>query len=177
MKYGKIKKYDVSNGPGIRVSLFVSGCHHHCKDCFNKETWDFNYGEDFTNETINEIIEALKPDYINGFTLLGGEPFEYINQKGVIPLLKEIKKNYPTKSIWVYTGYLYEELLDMKYEETKEILFLIDVLIDGKFDYKLKDPMLYFRGSSNQRIIDIVKSIKENKIILHEKNKRRENNE
>ena len=174
MKYASIKKRDVANGPGVRVSLFVSGCNHHCKGCFNKEAWDFNYGKDFTNATIDEIIDLLKPDYISGLSLLGGEPFEFINQQGLLPLLKRVKEIYPKKTIWAYSGFLYEELIKMPYEETKKILNLIDVLVDGKFVEDLKDPMLYFRGSSNQRIIDIKKTKKAKKIVLHEKNTRRE---
>ena len=175
MKYATIKKHDIANGPGVRVSIFVSGCHHHCKGCFNEEAWDFNYGNEFNQNTIDEIIEALKPNYIEGLSLLGGEPFEYINQQGLLPLLKKVKELYPEKTIWAYSGFLYEELLEMKFEETKQILDLIDVLVDGKFDEDLKDPMLYFRGSSNQRVIDICKTKKENCVILHEKNTRREN--
>ena len=174
MKYASIKKRDVANGPGVRVSLFVSGCNHHCKGCFNKESWDFNYGKDFTNATIDEIIDLLKPDYVSGLSLLGGEPFEFINQQGLLPLLKRVKEIYPKKTIWAYSGFLYEELRKMPYEETKKILNLIDVLVDGKFVEDLKDPMLYFRGSSNQRIIDIKKTKKVKKIVLHEKNTRRE---
>lgn len=174
MKYASIKKRDVANGPGVRVSLFVSGCNHHCKGCFNKEAWDFNYGKDFTNATIDEIIDLLKPDYVSGLSLLGGEPFEFINQQALLPLLKRVKEIYPKKTIWAYSGFLYEELRKMPYEETKKILNLIDVLVDGKFVEDLKDPMLYFRGSSNQRIIDIKKTKKVKKIVLHEKNTRRE---
>ena len=174
MKYASIKKRDVANGPGVRVSLFVSGCNHHCKGCFNKEAWDFNYGKDFTNATIDEIIDLLKPDYVSGLSLLGGEPFEFINQQGLLPLLKRVKEIYPKKTIWAYSGFLYEELIKMPYEETKKILNLINVLVDGKFVEDLKDPMLYFRGSSNQRIIDIKKTKKVKKIVLHEKNTRRE---
>ncbi len=173
MKYAKIKKTDIANGPGVRVSIFVSGCHHHCKGCFNAEAWDFNYGNDFTDDTIQEIIDAMKYDYISGLTLLGGEPFEFVNQHGLLPLLKKVKEIYPNKTIWAYSGYLYEELKKMSYSETKEILNLIDVLVDGKFDEDLKDPKLYFRGSSNQRVIDMNKTRKSKKIILHEKNTRR----
>lgn len=173
MKYAKIKKTDVANGPGVRVSIFVSGCHHHCEGCFNSEAWDFNYGNDFTEDTIQEIIEAMNHDYITGLSLLGGEPFELINQKGLLPLLKKVKEVYPEKTIWAYSGYLYDELKEMDYPETKEILSLIDVLVDGKFVESLKDPNLYFRGSSNQRVIDMKKTLKNNKIVLHEKNARR----
>ena len=170
MKYAKIKKTDVANGPGVRVSIFVSGCHHHCEGCFNSEAWDFNYGNDFTEDTIQEIIEAMNHDYITGLSLLGGEPFELINQKGLLPLLKKVKEVYPEKTIWAYSGYLYDELKEMDYHETKEILSLIDVLVDGKFVESLKDPNLYFRGSSNQRVIDMKKTLKSKKIVLHEKN-------
>ena len=111
MKYAKIKKTDVANGPGVRVSIFVSGCHHHCEGCFNSEAWDFNYGNDFTEDTIKEIIEAMNHDYITGLSLLGGEPFELINQKGLLPLLKKVKEVYPDKTIWAYSGFLYDELL------------------------------------------------------------------
>ena len=173
MKYAKIKKTDVANGPGVRVSIFVSGCHHHCEGCFNSEAWDFNYGNDFTEDTIQEIIEAMNHDYITGLSLLGGEPFELINQKGLLPLLKKVKEVYPEKTIWAYSGYLYDELKEMDYPETKEILSLIDVLVDGKFVESLKDPNLYFRGSSNQRVIDMKKTLKSKKIVLHEKNVRR----
>ncbi len=173
MKYAKIKKTDVANGPGVRVSIFVSGCHHHCEGCFNSEAWDFNYGNDFTEDTIQEIIEAMNHDYITGLSLLGGEPFELINQKGLLPLLKKVKEVYPEKTIWAYSGYLYDELKEMDYPETKEILSLIDVLVDGKFVESLKDPNLYFRGSSNQRVIDMKKTLKSKKIVLHEKNARR----
>ena len=175
MKYATIKKHDIANGPGVRVSIFVSGCNHHCKGCFNEEAWDFNYGSDFTNEVVDEIINCLEPDYITGLSLLGGEPFEYVNQQGLLPLLKRVKELYPNKTIWAYSGFLYEELLKMKYEETKEILDLIDVLVDGKFDEDLKDPLLYFRGSSNQRVIDMNETRKTGKVVLHEKNARREN--
>lgn len=175
MKYATIKKHDIANGPGVRVSIFVSGCNHHCKGCFNEEAWDFNYGSDFTNEVVDEIINCLEPDYITGLSLLGGEPFEYVNQQGLLPLLKRVKELYPNKTIWAYSGFLYEELLKMKYEETKEILDLIDVLVDGKFDIDLKDPLLYFRGSSNQRVIDMNETRKTGKVVLHEKNARREN--
>ena len=173
MKYAKIKKTDVANGPGVRVSIFVSGCHHHCEGCFNSEAWDFNYGNDFTEDTIQEIIEAMNHDYITGLSLLGGEPFELINQKGLLPLLKKVKDVYPDKTIWAYSGFLYDELKEMDYPETKEILSLIDVLVDGKFVESLKDPNLYFRGSSNQRVIDMKKTLKSKKIVLHEKNARR----
>jgi len=172
MNYATIKKHDVANGPGIRVSLFVSGCTHHCKNCFNQEAWDFKYGNEFTEEKLNEIIEALKPSYISGLSLLGGEPFELVNQKGILPLVKKVRELYPNKNIWCYSGYLYDEqILNGKFkdnETTKELINNIDILVDGKFVDELKDPKLRFRGSSNQRIIDVKKSLKENKVILWE---------
>ena len=153
MHYGEIKKCDIANGPGVRVSLFVSGCRNHCPGCFNKETWDFCYGKPFTTETKDHIMELLKPDYIEGFSLLGGEPFEPENQEELVRLLKEIKENYPKKNIWCYTGYTYEQLMGM--EVCREILKLVDVLVDGKFIEDLYSPYLEFRGSSNQRIIKL----------------------
>ncbi len=171
MYYAKIKKYDVANGPGVRVSLFVSGCTHHCKGCFNEEAWDFKYGNKFTENTIQEIIEALKPEYINGLTLLGGEPFEYANQEGILPLLEKVRKIYPEKSIWAFSGYLFDkqiiEEMTKKTDVTKKVLSYIDVLVDGKFELEKKDPTLFFRGSFNQRIIDVKKSLKTKKVVLH----------
>ena len=169
MKYAKIKKCDVANGPGVRVSLFVSGCNHHCKNCFNREAWDFNYGKEFTEDEQNEIIEDLKPEYITGLSLLGGEPFERTNQEGLVPLIKKVK--YPNKKIWCYTGFTFDNQIigEMIKKEgrktTKEMLENIDYIVDGKFIEELKDPKLRFKGSSNQRIIDVKKSLRENKII------------
>ena len=173
MHYADIKKYDIANGIGVRVSLFVSGCTHHCKGCFNSEAWDFHYGKEFTEETIDEIIEDLKPDYIDGLSLLGGEPIELQNQKGLLPLLKKVREVYQDKkTIWVYSGYLFDEQIvnDMskKYDFTKELLSYIDILIDGKFEEDKKDPSLRFRGSSNQRIIDVQKSLEQGNVILWE---------
>lgn len=169
MHYASIKTCDVANGTGVRVSLFVSGCTHHCEGCFNEEAWDFHYGNKFTCETIDTIIEALRPDYIEGLSLLGGEPMEYVNQVGLLPLLKKVKEEYPNKNIWCYSGYLFDEqiLNDQckKYKETKELLSYIDVLVDGKFVLAKKNPSLFFRGSSNQRIIDVKRSLKEGKVI------------
>lgn len=170
MNYGTIKKYDIANGPGVRVSLFVSGCTHHCPGCFNSETWDFNYGHPFDSEVMNEILEALEPPHIRGFSLLGGEPFEHVNQQALLPLLKEIKRRFPSKDIWCYTGYDFEQdILDVMYktwQETPEILSCIDILVDGEFVETKKDLSLRFRGSSNQRIIRVADSLKENKIVL-----------
>ena len=159
MNYAKIKKYDIADGPGVRVSLFVSGCRHHCKGCFNAETWDFNYGQPYTAETEAEIIDALKSSYIAGFTLLGGEPFEPENQVEMVKLLKKIRETYPEKSIWCYTGYLYDVDLipsgKVFTEVTQEMLSYIDTLVDGEFIEEEKDLSLKFRGSRNQRIIHL----------------------
>lgn len=170
MNYAAIKKHDIANGPGVRVSLFVSGCSHHCPGCFNQETWDFNYGQEFNSDVINEIIQAIEPSFIHGFSLLGGEPFELPNQKGVLPLLKEIKTKFPNKDIWCYTGYDYEKDILGKmvdaWPETKEMLSYIDILVDGEFVEAKKDLSLRFRGSSNQRLIDVQASLEANEVIL-----------
>ena len=172
MYYGEIKKCDIANGPGVRVSLFVSGCRNHCPGCFNKETWDFCYGKPFTPETKEHIIELLKPDYIEGFSLLGGEPFEPENQKELVLLLKEIKEICPDKNIWCYTGYDFEKdilgRMAEQWEETKEMLSYIDVLVDGEFKEALKDVTLVFRGSQNQRIINVQESKKQGKVVLED---------
>lgn len=166
MKYGTIKKYDIADGLGVRVSLFVSGCRIHCKGCFNSATWDFNYGKEFTEETINEIIQALTPSYISGLTVLGGEPFEPENQVQLLPLLRAVKANFPEKNIWFYTGYIYEkDLLPENGKKhtafTDEILSYIDTLVDGPFILEEKDISLQFRGSKNQRIIPLSEIRKE----------------
>lgn len=159
MHYGTIKPYDIANGTGVRVSLFVSGCRHHCKGCFNSETWNFNYGQPFTEETHNHIIELMKPSYIEGFSLLGGEPFEPENQAVLTGLLKDIRQTYPTKNIWCYTGYLFDKDLipggRVFTSYTAEMLSYIDVLVDGEFIEAQKDISLAFRGSSNQRILHL----------------------
>ena len=157
MYYSKINKTDIANGDGVRVSLFVSGCRHHCKGCFNKETWNFKYGKPFTEETVNEIIKSLEPDYIQGLSILGGEPFEPDNQPYINDLLKKVTTTYPNKDIWVWTGCLLEELdgmIDSDYytDITCDILSYIDYLIDGKFIEDLKDITLKYRGSTNQRV-------------------------
>lgn len=170
MNYAAIKKNDIANGPGIRVSFFVSGCRHHCKNCFNKEAWDFNYGNSFTNEVKNEILDACEPDYVEGLSLLGGEPFEEENQKGVLSLITDFKERFPQKSIWCYTGFTFEtDLLNGRIKDAqtvKQILLLLDVIVDGKFIEEQKDLSLIFRGSANQNIIDVQKSLKENKTVL-----------
>lgn len=169
MNYADIKYVDVANGPGIRVSLFVSGCTHHCKGCFNREAWDFNYGNLYTEETQNSILAYLKPDHIQGLSLLGGEPLEEVNMKVLTQLLREVKKTYPQKDIWCYTGYTFDKdvLGRMMNEipECKEFISYIDILVDGKFEEDKKNVNLHFRGSSNQRIIDVKKSMEQNKIV------------
>ncbi|MCD8170274.1 MAG: anaerobic ribonucleoside-triphosphate reductase activating protein [Clostridiales bacterium] len=170
MNYGTIKKNDIANGEGVRVSLFVSGCTHHCRNCFNEEAWDFSYGNPFTPETEEEILDALSPDYINGLTLLGGEPFEPENQRALLPFLKRVRERFPEKDIWCYTGYLMDkELLEesrARCEVTDRMLGMIDVLVDGKFVEGLKDISLPFRGSSNQRIIDVRASLENSGIVM-----------
>ena len=163
MNYANIKDFDIANGPGIRISLFVSGCTHHCKGCFNKDAWDFDYGQPFTQETIEQIIQMLKPAYVKGLTLLGGEPFEPQNQSAIVELLRRVKAEYPQKSIWAFSGYLFDkDILSGRlgdWEITKEYLSYLDVLVDGPFIEDKKDLMLRFRGSSNQRLIDVQKSL------------------
>lgn len=168
MNYAVIKKFDIANGPGVRVSLFVSGCRHYCKNCFNKEAWDFSYGKPFTEKTTKEIIEALRPEHIGGFSLLGGEPFEPENQPVLAELLSKIKTELPNKDIWCYTGFVFEDILSGKVgnpETAKKMLQNIDVLVDGRFVEELKSLDLVFRGSSNQRIIDVKKSIEVGSVI------------
>ena len=173
MKYSEIKYFDIANGPGIRTSLFVSGCTHHCKGCFNEMTWDFNAGLEYTTEVEREIISSLSPSFIAGLTLLGGEPMEVRNQEGIVGLVKKIKNEMPDKTIWLFSGYTFEELLDKDNkrchgEHTMDILENVDVLVDGKFVLELKNQGLKFRGSSNQRIIDMKRSLDENKVVLTE---------
>ena len=172
MNYSVIKKYDIADGPGVRVTLFVSGCTHHCEGCFNPETWDFQYGEPFTGAAADEILRALSPDYIAGFTLLGGEPLEYANWTALLPFLKEVKERYPHKDIWCYTGYLFDrDILDdfcEKWEGMKEFLSYLDVIVDGEFIQAKKNISLRFRGSENQRIIAVQESLRQGKIMLWE---------
>ena len=157
MNYGAIKKFDVADGEGVRVSLFVSGCRNACKGCFQPETWNFHFGEQFTQETEQEILEALSPEYIAGFSLLGGEPFEEENQEVLAPFLEKIKQTYPSKNIWCWTGYIYDKDLQpgqRKHTEfTDRMLACIDVLVDGPFIEEQRNLMLEFRGSENQRIL------------------------
>ena len=169
MNYANIKDCDIANGPGVRVTLFVSGCTHHCKGCFNREAWDFDYGEPFTQDTIDRILEMLKPSYVKGLTLLGGEPFEPQNQGPIVELLRQIKAIYPQKSIWAFSGYLFDrDILSGKlgdWEITKEYLSYLDVLVDGPFVEEKKDLMLRFRGSSNQRLINVPESLAAGKVV------------
>ncbi len=168
MNYSIIKEFDVADGPGIRTSIFVTGCTHACKGCFNKDIWDFNSGKKFTQETINYMIKLLKRDFITGLTLLGGEPLDPRNQEWICKLVKEVKQELPNKTIWCYSGYTYEYITDYMYKNlpyTKEIIKNVDVLVDGKFMHKLVDLKLQFRGSANQRVIDLRKTEKENQIV------------
>lgn len=164
MNYAMIKPTDVANGPGVRVSLFVSGCRHHCKGCFNAEAWDFSYGRPFTDETEEELLAYLDHTYISGLSLLGGEPLEPENQAALLPFLKRVRERFPQKSIWCYSGYELEYLLDKNYPVypvTRELLTCLDVLVDGKFVESLKNLNLRFRGSENQRILDVKHSLAE----------------
>ena len=177
MNYGQIYYADVANGIGCRTALFVSGCTHHCKGCFNEMTWDFNYGQKYTKEVEDEIIESLKPSYIDGLTILGGEPMEIVNQKEIRPLLERIKKEVPRATIWIYSGYTLEELIDASNkrchgEDTDAILSMTDILVDGEFELDKKDLMLRFRGSSNQRVIDMKETLKSGKTVLSKYNDR-----
>ena len=171
MNYGEIKKTDIANGPGVRVSLFVSGCTHHCRGCFNPETWKFDYGKEFTGDTQEQLLKLLSPEYIAGLTLLGGEPFEPSNQRALLPFLKEVRGRLPQKNIWCYTGYLLDEELwkdsAARCEVTDEMLSLLDVLVDGEFMQEEKDVSLRFRGSRNQRLIDVPESLREGRVCLY----------
>ncbi|OUN34814.1 anaerobic ribonucleoside-triphosphate reductase activating protein [Massilimicrobiota sp. An80] len=169
MKYATIKTVDIANGTGVRVSLFVSGCTHRCPECFNEIAWDFNYGQEFNQETIDLILKALKPSHIAGLTLLGGEPMELVNQEGLLPLLQQVRKMYPDKDIWCYTGYLYEDLLPggkVHGPYSDEILSYLDILVDGPFILAQKNIRLKFRGSENQRIIDVKRTNQSRQIVL-----------
>lgn len=170
INYCELKLNDVANGPGVRVSLFVSGCSHHCPGCFNQESWDFDAGQPFTEETEDTIIEALSPPYMAGLTILGGEPFEHVNQIGLLGLLRKFKANYPDKNVWCFTGFLFDkEILGVmckKWPETMELLQMIDVLVDGPFELDKRNLMLKFKGSENQRTIDVPASLKAGRVIL-----------
>lgn len=170
MNYAEIKPFDIANGPGVRVSLFVSGCTHHCKGCFNEIAWDFNYGKVFTEEEIEMILKTLELPYISGLTLLGGEPFERTNQIGLLPLLRQVKKHCKDKNIWCYTGYSFDtdirDRMCNHWDETNEMLSYLDVIVDGKFELENKDISLVFKGSSNQRIISVKESLESGTIVL-----------
>ena len=170
MNYANIKKYDVANGVGVRVSLFVSGCTHKCKGCFNAEAWDFSYGKPYTEETEKEILQALSHEYIAGLSLLGGEPFEPCNQRVLVTLLRKFRDTYPKKTVWCYSGYTLDRDLvaggKAHCEVTDEMLSMLDILVDGEFVESLKDLKLRFRGSSNQRIIDVKRTLQDKQIRL-----------
>ena len=171
MNYAEIKRTDIANGEGVRVSLFVSGCRRHCKNCFNGIAWDFSYGKPFDEEAQNDLIGSLSPDYIAGLSLLGGEPFEPENQRALVGFLRRVKQIYPQKNIWCYTGYTYlDGALSEKAvntEVTREMISLIDVLVDGPFVEEKKDIRLRFRGSSNQRVINVKESLRQNRVVLY----------
>lgn len=161
MHYNKIRKMDISNGPGVRVSIFFQGCHFHCDGCFNSDTWDFNGGKEFNEITINHILELCDSDVISGLSILGGEPLHPVNISGTVKLCKSFKEKYPNKTIWLWSGYLFEE-----YIKDKEIINYLDVLVDGRFEIEKYDSTLKYKGSSNQRVIDVKKTIKNHKIII-----------
>lgn len=169
MNYATIKRHDVANGPGVRVSLFVSGCTHHCPNCFNPETWDFTYGNPCDQAVLDEILESLAPSYIKGLSLLGGEPMEPANQESVLEIVRQVRTRYPDKDIWCYSGYLYESLTKGQIGDGEIVLQLleqVDVLVDGPFVEELKNPGLRFRGSSNQRLIDLKASRRVGRVVL-----------
>lgn len=168
MRFGAIKKRDIANGIGVRVVLFVSGCTHHCKGCFQPETWSFDYGQDYTKATEDEIIEALRPSFIDGLTLLGGEPFEPRNQAELVKLLRRVRSELPEKTVWAFSGYTFEELTGesrARCQVTDEMLSMVDVLVDGEFVEEKRNISLQFRGSENQRLIDVPKTLAGGQII------------
>ncbi len=172
MNYADIKPYDIANGPGVRVSLFVSGCTHRCKNCFNREAWDFSYGKPFTEETQEYVLSCLARPYVKGVTLLGGEPFERENQKALVPFLRKVKERFPQKDIWAFSGYDFEK--DMlgetmhDWETIREMLSMIDVLVDGEFVEEQKSLNLRFKGSANQRTIFVQESLAAGEILLYD---------
>ena len=171
MNYCELKKCDIANGEGVRTVLFVSGCTNHCEECFQPQTWDFAYGQPYTEDTERAILDSLSPSYIHGLTLLGGEPMEPDNQRALLPLLRRLKAEQPTKTVWCYSGYTYEELTGIsraRCEVTDEVLSLIDVLVDGEFVLEKKNISLRFRGSENQRIIDLPKTREQGRVVLWE---------
>ena len=173
MNYATIKWYDIANGEGVRISLFVSGCTHRCKNCFNSVAWDFSYGEVFDEKTANKLLDGLADEYIAGLSLLGGEPLEPENQKGLISFVRKVKKKYPQKNIWCYTGFVFDEktglltATEKNTRYTKELVSYFDVLVDGPYIEELKDIRLKFRGSSNQRVIDVKKTLQSREIVLY----------
>ena len=169
MYYSVIKNCDIANGPGVRVVLFVSGCRHHCPGCFQPQTWDFSYGQPFTQDTVDELLRLLQPDYIAGLTLLGGEPMEPENQPALLELVRQVKQAYPEKNIWCFSGYLYDDLAAGKIGDgavTRALLGLVDVLVDGEFILARKKLQLRFRGSENQRLIDLRKTKQAGHVVL-----------
>ena len=166
MNYATIKKFDIANGPGVRVSVFVSGCRHRCKNCFNKEAWDFNYGLPFTKEVEDEILKASDYGHIAGLSILGGEPFEKENRKGLCSLVSRFREKFLDKTVWCYTGFVIEDILKEDDKDAMALLKNIDVLVDGRFVEELKSPALIFRGSSNQRIIDVKKTLSKGQIVI-----------
>ena len=162
MRYNKIRKMDIADGPGVRVSIFFQGCAFHCKNCFNPDTWDFNGGKEFGDEQIDEIIELAKPDHITGLSILGGEPMHPKNIEATTRLAKRFKEVYPNKTIWSWSGFLFDE-----YIKDKEVVNYIDVIVDGQFVDELRNPNLKWRGSSNQRVIDVKKSLKKGEVVLY----------
>lgn len=170
MNYATIKPRDIANGPGVRVSLFVSGCTHRCKGCFNQEAWDFDFGQPFTQAVIDQILDDLSPSFVKGLTLLGGEPFEPRNQPAIVELLRQVKEKYPEKSIWAFSGYLFDrDILSGRLGDpavTAEYLSYLDVLVDGPFIESKKNLTLRFRGSENQRLIDVPASLKSGTVVL-----------
>ena len=160
MKYNLIRKMDISNGPGVRVSVFMQGCEFHCKNCFNSETWDFEKGKDFSDATIDEVLNLCGKSYVKGLSILGGEPMHPGNIEATTKLAKAFKEKYPNKSIWAWSGFLFDEYL-----KDKEVMKYIDVLVDGQYKDELHNPTLKWRGSSNQRVIDVPKSLQTNEVI------------
>lgn len=173
MNYATIKWTDIADGEGVRISLFVSGCTHHCKNCFNQVAWDFDYGEPFDETIQNKILKELSNDYIAGLSLLGGEPLEPQNQEALLPFIKQVRERYPKKTIWCYTGFVLEEKtgalkeINKNTPYTKKLISMFDVLVDGAYIEELKDVRLKFRGSSNQRVIDVQKTLKSEEVVLY----------
>jgi len=164
MRYNVVRKMDISNGPGVRVSVFMQGCSFHCENCFNPETWDFDGGKEFNQKTIDEVIELGGKDYIKGLSILGGEPMHPKNIEATTQLAKAFKEKYPNKTIWAWSGFKFDETL-----KDKEVVKYLDVLVDGQYDDELHNPKLKWKGSSNQRVIDVQESLKKNEIVLFEK--------